>query len=167
MSVIISCTFIIHVCCFTRYTDFFLCLSAKFYKSLFWVPIWLLGVPIGSLFHKKLGPYFKAWWGSLLVLVTVLYRFPSKYVEFRYVRRHIVGIFCELGWADCSDNEPCVLNISVYFNRYSRYLYKLGKNASLMIWSHDSASTIFLGEQIPVKKKIIPVKKKNRFLWRK
>ena len=49
---------------------FFLCLRVKFHKSLFWVPI-LAGVPIGSLFHKKLGTYFKAW-GSLLVLVAVL-----------------------------------------------------------------------------------------------
>ena len=41
------------------------------FGSLFW----LLGVLIGSLFHKKngslLGPYLKAW-GSLLVLETVL-----------------------------------------------------------------------------------------------
>ena len=36
------------------------------FGSLFWLP----GVPIGSLFHKKLGPYFKAW-GSLQVYVTV------------------------------------------------------------------------------------------------
>ena len=37
------------------------------FGSLFW----LLGVLIGSLFHKKMGPYLKAW-GSLLVLETVL-----------------------------------------------------------------------------------------------
>ena len=63
MSVIISCTFIIHVCCFTRYTDFFLCLSAKFYKSLFWVPILAAGGPYWVPITQKVG--------SLLVLVTV------------------------------------------------------------------------------------------------
>ena len=36
------------------------------FGSLFW----LLGVLIGSLFHKKMGPYLKAW-GSLLVLEAV------------------------------------------------------------------------------------------------
>ena len=37
------------------------------FGSLFWLP----GVPNrDSLFHKKLGPYFKAW-GSLLVFGTV------------------------------------------------------------------------------------------------
>ena len=59
--------------------DFFLCLRIKFHKSLLWVPILAAGGPywvpisqkVGSLFHKKLGPYFKAW-GSLLVYVTVL-----------------------------------------------------------------------------------------------
>ena len=33
------------------YTDFFLCLSAKFYKSLFWVPILAAG-----------GPYYTKSW---------------------------------------------------------------------------------------------------------
>ena len=37
------------------------------FGSLFW----LLGVLIGSLFHKKMGPYLRAW-GSLLVLEAVV-----------------------------------------------------------------------------------------------
>ena len=40
------------------------------HNVLFQFGFWRLGVPIGSLFYKKLGPYFKAWW-SLLVYVTV------------------------------------------------------------------------------------------------
>ena len=44
--------------------------ALNFINHCFGSLFWLLGVPIGSLFHKKLGPYFKAW-GSLLVLVTV------------------------------------------------------------------------------------------------
>ena len=38
----------------------------RHFGSLFW----LLWVPIGSLFHRKMGPYLKAW-GFLLVLETV------------------------------------------------------------------------------------------------
>ena len=51
--------------------NFFLCLCVKFHKSVFWVPILAAGVPIGSLFHEKLGPYFKAW-GSLLVFASCM-----------------------------------------------------------------------------------------------
>ena len=50
--------------------DFFLCLRINFHTSSFWVLILLLGVLIESLFHKKMGPYLKAW-GSLLVLEAV------------------------------------------------------------------------------------------------
>ena len=51
----------------------------NFINRCFGSPFWQLGVPIGSLFHKKLGPYFKAW-GSLLVWLTVMYScgFPQK-----------------------------------------------------------------------------------------
>ena len=45
--------------------------ALNFINHCFGSLFWQLGVPIGSLFHKKLGPYFKAW-GSLLVLVAVL-----------------------------------------------------------------------------------------------
>ena len=41
--------------------------ALNFINHCFGSLFWLLGVPIGSLFHKKLGPFFKAW-GSLLVL---------------------------------------------------------------------------------------------------
>ena len=44
--------------------------ALNFINNCFGSLFWLLGVPIGSLFHKKLGPFFKAW-GSLLVRVTV------------------------------------------------------------------------------------------------
>ena len=37
------------------------------HNVLFQFGFWQLGVPIGSLFHKKLGPYFKAW-GVLISL---------------------------------------------------------------------------------------------------
>ena len=62
MSVIISCTVIIHICIcrnWFRVTllanfDFFLCLHVKFHKSLFWVPILAAGglywVPISQIF---------------------------------------------------------------------------------------------------------------------
>ena len=58
------------------------------HNVLFQFGFWQLGVPIGSLFHKKLGPYFKAW-GSLLVWVTVqmlpevpFQIFPHSFIEF-------------------------------------------------------------------------------------
>merc|ERR1712218_503041 len=43
------------------------------FGSLFW----LLGVLIGSLFHKKMGPYLKAW-GSLLVLEALQSEYDSN-----------------------------------------------------------------------------------------
>ena len=50
--------------------DFSYAYALNFINRCFGSLFWQLGVPIGSLFHKKLGPYFKAW-GSLLVLVTM------------------------------------------------------------------------------------------------
>ena len=44
--------------------DFSYAYTSNFINHIFGSIFWLLGVPIGSLFHKKLGPYFKAW-GSL------------------------------------------------------------------------------------------------------
>ena len=49
---------------------FFYAYALNFINRCIWSLFWLLGVPIGSQFHKKLGPYFKAW-GSLLVSGTV------------------------------------------------------------------------------------------------
>ena len=56
---------------------FYLCFALIFIHRCFGSLFWLLGVLIGSLFHKKIGPYLKAW-GSLLVLETVLYYFFHK-----------------------------------------------------------------------------------------
>ena len=50
--------------------------ALNFINRRFGSLFWLLGVPIGSLFHKKLGPYFIAW-GSLLVFGTVLWAFEQ------------------------------------------------------------------------------------------
>ena len=38
--------------------DFYLCLRINFHTSAFWVLILAAGVLIGSLFHKKMGPYW-------------------------------------------------------------------------------------------------------------
>ena len=59
--------------------DFSYAYALNFINRCFGSLFWQLGVPIGSLFHKKLGPYFKAW-GSLLVWLTVMYScgFPQK-----------------------------------------------------------------------------------------
>ena len=46
-----------YVASFTRHTDFFLCLSAKFYKSLFWVPILAAGGP----YWVPISYYTKSW----------------------------------------------------------------------------------------------------------
>ena len=54
-------------------------LRIKFHKS-FGSLFWLLGVPIGSLFHKKWVPISA--WGSLLVLETVLLPGPKERKSF-------------------------------------------------------------------------------------
>ena len=40
--------------------DYYLCFCVKFLNRRFGSLFWLPRVPIGSLFHKKLGPYFSA-----------------------------------------------------------------------------------------------------------
>ena len=88
MSVIISCTVIIHICicrhCFSVTLlpnfDYFLCLRIKYHKSLILLPILAAGGPYWVFISQKvgslLGPYFKAW-GSLLVFGTVLWAFEQ------------------------------------------------------------------------------------------
>ena len=64
MSVIISCTVIIHICCEVMlhklycWQILFFSYALNFINRCFGSLFWLLGVPIGSLFHKKLGPYW-------------------------------------------------------------------------------------------------------------
>ena len=65
--------------------DFTYAYTLIFIHRRFGSLFWLLGVLIGSLFHKKMGPYLKAW-GSLLVLETVssyggLYIYISPYFQ--------------------------------------------------------------------------------------
>ena len=58
---------------------FFYAYALNFINRCFWSLFWLLGVPIGSQFHKKFGPYIKAW-RSLFVLGTV----PSLHEGLRW-----------------------------------------------------------------------------------
>ena len=58
---------------------FFYAYALNFINRCIWSLFWLLGVPIGSQFHKKFGPYFKAW-GSLLVSGLVLFDCVKKSV---------------------------------------------------------------------------------------
>ena len=73
---VISCTVIIHLYCSGLHCwqilNFTYAYALNFINRRFWSLFWLPGVHIGSHFHKKLGPYFKAW-GSLLVWVAVQY----------------------------------------------------------------------------------------------
>ena len=70
------------------------------FGSLFW----LLGVLIGSLFHKKMGPYLKAW-GSLLVLEAV----EMVHCNNNYIKRYERMISRKLGVATSLVNEKsCV-----------------------------------------------------------
>ena len=86
MSVIISCTVIIHVFAGTgsglhcwQILIFFLCLRVKFHKSLFWVPILAAGGPYWVLISQKVGSLFQSM-GVLISLAdsNVLVWIPSE-----------------------------------------------------------------------------------------
>ena len=152
MSVIISCTVIIQICCEVMlhklycWQILFFSYALNFINHCFGSLFWLLGVPIGSLFHKKLGPFFKAW-GSLLVRVTVhCLSERSDTIHSIHVTPHLLTCSKKLNVAEVACQLRSLLNnppspvqpfILKHFHQSQKYINVIQGGISALLGTHS------------------------------
>ena len=118
--------------------------ALNFINHCFGSLFWLLGVPIGSLFHKKLGPFFKAW-GSLLVRVTVhCLSERSDTIHSIHVTPHLLTCSKKLNVAEVACQLRSLLNnppspvqpfILKHFHQSQKYINVIqGGISALLVW---------------------------------
>ena len=130
-------------------TNFWPCSYAyalNFINHCFGSLFWLLGVPIGSLFHKKLGPFFKAW-GSLLVRVTVhCLSERSDTIHSIHVTPHLLTCSKKLNVAEVACQLPSLLNnppspvqpfILKHFHQSQKYINVIQGGISALLGTHS------------------------------
>ena len=131
---------------------FFYAYALNFINRCIWSLFWLLGVPIGSLFHKKLGPFFKAW-GSLLVRVTVhCLSERSDTIHSIHVTPHLLTCSKKLNVAEVACQLPSLLNnppspvqpfILKHFHQSQKYINVIqGGISALLVWRVGKFDTL-------------------------
>ena len=124
----------------------------NFINHCFGSLFWLLGVPIGSLFHKKLGPFFKAW-GSLLVRVTVhCLSERSDTIHSIHVTPHLLTCSKKLNVAEVACQLRSLLNnppspvqpfILKHFHQSQKYINVIqGGISALLVWRVGKFDTL-------------------------
>ena len=165
--------------CFTRWQYcqiliFTYAYALNFINRCFGSLFWLLGVPIGSLFHKKMGPYLKAW-GSLLVLESVHMRQPvpetlllsrcrklgdlfsggHNFIKFRHYFRQFQHYFLKL--ISCPRVVPLKVVNNAMNVHWTTKRQQNHKTSVLPVFSH-----IFVVKKAPGRKSFY----KNEPVWR-
>ncbi len=120
--------------------------ALNFINHCFGSLFWLLGVPIGSLFHKKLGPFFKAW-GSLLVRVTVhCLSERSDTIHSIHVTPHLLTCSKKLNVAEVACQLRSLLNnppspvqpfILKHFHQSQKYINVIQGGISALLGTHS------------------------------
>ena len=124
--------------------------ALNFINRCFGSLFWLLGVPIGSLFHKKLGPFFKAW-GSLLVRVTVhCLSERSDTIHSIHVTPHLLTCSKKLNVAEVACQLRSLLNnppspvqpfILKHFHQSQKYINVIQGGISALLGTHSPSKT--------------------------